>query len=32
MGDRGYHFFDDDLANQLIESEMRRRKNNNLTP
>ena len=30
--DRGYHFFDDDLANQLIESEMQRRKNNNLTP
>ena len=31
-GDRGYHFLDDDIANDTIRSELLRRDKNKLTP
>ena len=31
-GDRGYHFFDEDMANDTIRSELLRRDKNKLTP
>jgi|TARA_R100001129_G_scaffold174023_1_gene146064 hypothetical protein len=31
-GDRSFHFFDDDTANQTVNAELERRRNSKLTP